>query len=268
MLFKDKKCKKCSTNYDPVLEKCPNCETINEDYKEGRFSKDLSWLSTLKQLFVFLMGCVGYYAITFIVELIVIKVNNATEFDARMTAITISLSYGFLLLALIGIINKDFPKKILGKMKNPKAYGYGLVLGIAYIVISILYGLFLTYVIKLPSDNTNQSLVVSYVKSYPALAFFVVVLIGPICEELTYRVGLFNLLLRSKRWIAYVVTAVLFGLIHFDFTAKDMIVELWNLPTYMLGGLVFAFIYDRYGFAASLTAHVLNNFISFILTVI
>ena len=93
--------------------------------------------------------------------------------------------------------------------------------------------------------------------------------IGPICEEFTYRIGLFSLTKRLSRVAAYIITPLVFGFIHFGWgsiaTGGDaLIIELLNIPDYILAGVIFAFLYDRFGIGASTTAHVMNNLLSFI----
>jgi membrane protease YdiL (CAAX protease family) len=99
-------------------------------------------------------------------------------------------------------------------------------------------------------------------KSFPALSILFFGLIGPIVEEITYRVGLFGLAKRVNRVFAYIIVPIVFGFIHFDFESigtDRFLNEIFNMPTYILGGLALAFLYDRFGFAASTTTHILNN---------
>ena len=91
-------------------------------------------------------------------------------------------------------------------------------------------------------------------------------IIGPICEEFAYRVGLFNLGMRINRLTAYLFATVVFGLIHMhDFASVN---EWLNFPSYLIAGGILAFTYDRFGLSASITAHVVNNLYAVILTLI
>ena len=97
-------------------------------------------------------------------------------------------------------------------------------------------------------------------------------LVREIGEEMGYRVGLFGFCSRLGKFAAYAISGVVFGLAHFDIealTAGDsarLIVEFANLPSYIGAGLFLGFIYDRFGLAASYTAHTLNNVVSLITT--
>ena len=121
-------------------------------------------------------------------------------------------------------------------------------------------------------NNANEATVDSFIIGMPIVSFFVVVLFGPICEELTYRVGLFSLLSRVHIALGYVATALIFAFIHFDWTcfgnSEVLINELLNIPLYMFAGLTFCFLYHKWGLASSITAHVTNNLLSFILVLL
>ena len=108
------------------------------------------------------------------------------------------------------------------------------------------------------------------VKTYPLLSVLILGFLGPAVEEFTYRVGLFSFLTRVHKALAYAVTIVIFGLIHFDFTATgaNMVNELIHLPIYMFSGAALCVLYDFMGLSASLSAHVTNNLLSIIPTIL
>ena len=90
-------------------------------------------------------------------------------------------------------------------------------------------------------------------------------------EECAYRVGLFGLASRLGKPLGYILTGLVFALIHFDFGAAfnfgpegfaSAVLEWLNLPIYLFSGLAFTFVYDKVGFGASVTAHTLNNMFS------
>jgi membrane protease YdiL (CAAX protease family) len=102
------------------------------------------------------------------------------------------------------------------------------------------------------------------VKNFPLISFINFVLLGPIVEELTYRLGLFSFLKQRNRWVAYIVTVGLFAIIHFNFNQDNIINELLNLPFYATAGLYFCWLYEKQGFAVATIAHITNNLISFV----
>lgn len=68
------------------------------------------------------------------------------------------------------------------------------------------------------SDNVNQQIVVEVIKATPVASFIFIPFLGPIVEELTYRVGLYSLLRRWNKIAALVISALIFGFIHFDYS--------------------------------------------------
>ena len=108
-------------------------------------------------------------------------------------------------------------------------------------------------------SNNNEEGITSITTLFPVLSLLIFGIIGPFVEEITYRVGLFNLLRKWNRVLAYLGTALIFGLIHFDFKATDIVTEFINLPSYVVSGLLLCYFYEYAGFEASFLAHVTNN---------
>lgn len=66
------------------------------------------------------------------------------------------------------------------------------------------------------SDNNNEASLDSILKIFPIQGFLMTVILAPFAEEMTYRIGLFSALKRVNLILAFIVTALVFGLIHFD----------------------------------------------------
>jgi membrane protease YdiL (CAAX protease family) len=111
-------------------------------------------------------------------------------------------------------------------------------------------------------DNQNQAAIVRLVQDSPIISLITFGLLGPIVEEWTYRLGLFQYLKGLNKWIAYLVTLTIFGFIHFDFNATNLTNELFNLPIYLVAGAWFCFLYDRFGLQVAMATHIFNNVIS------
>ena len=158
---------------------------------------------------------------------------------------------------MLGFLNVDI-KKFLPAFKKWKPYVFGLLFGVGVIVFDIVYINFvnLFYTAEVSGNETGVRNVIDL---YPVATIFIFGLIGPLCEELTYRVGLFGLLRRVNRVLAYVVTGLVFGLLHFDWMAKDLINELIFLPTYIVPGVILSVAYDLFDLPCSWTAHAVNN---------
>lgn len=121
------------------------------------------------------------------------------------------------------------------------------------------------------ADNINQQSLDS-VSVYVLPFVLMTVLFAPVCEELCYRVGLCSLLARGNKIAALVITALVFGFLHFNWNSigdamegspSSLINELWNLPTYLLAGIGLGAAYLRYGcFTASWSGHMTNNLLA------
>lgn len=264
--FKPIVCEHCQKKVDPTAFDCPHCgQTLPNQEAKRSFLHDVhcGWG---RNLACFLTGWAGMQLFAILVSLVLQTAMKVTkDSDAALKA-TYSMAvqcvvYGTLFVGLI-LILLPYLKELLRSFKGWKPYVAGFVGFIAMIAINVIMGLITRAINPGTTANENQQAVVSMTKSFPLLSIIFFGIIGPICEEITYRVGLFSLAKRVHRILGYVIVPIIFGLIHFDFNSigQDYFVnEILNLPTYMLGGLTLTFLYDKFGFAASTTAHIFNN---------
>ena len=170
---------------------------------------------------------------------------------------------------MIAIIVVDLPK-LLYHFKKWKPYVFGLAGAIAIVLFEIAYTNILNLFYKYQSSG-NEEGIRSIVLAFPVASVFMLGIVGPICEELAYRVGLFASISKYRKWLAYVVTSLVFGAIHIVgslITGASVWNELANLPVYVIAGLAFSFLYDKWGFASSTTAHICNNLYAVLATII
>jgi len=261
MLLGNKKCPKCETLYDVTLESCPHCEESNADYPKVIKNNKIFWVSIRKQIAIFLLGIIGLTLFNLIFSLIAQFITPMKD-NVSGNAIVMYVSYGALFITLIAAIWTDIPK-LKNHFNKYQPYVLGILMGVILILFNIGYNNFVNLFYQM-DDNLNQQTAVQYVKLYPVASFFILGLIGPICEELAYRVGLFSLVRRINRVVSYILSALIFGLIHFDFTSTNLVNELVNLPIYVLSGVALCFTYEKFGLASSITAHIVNNVYSVI----
>lgn len=267
-MFDRKKCNNCGYHYDSIAPECPKCHGPNES--QPKEFKSLTVVHYIKQILLFLIGWLGFKGIAFGFEYFLLKVTH-TPFEeqaikeflskAQNSMIINASVYAILLITLLLIMFKD-NLKLIESFKKYQAYIAGGICLVSIFVFNIVYGNILNIAGVKITDNNNEAGLVSITTVYPVASLVVFGFIGPICEELTYRVGLFSLGKRISKWVAYPVTIVVFTLIHVDFEAKNLANELLNIPYYAFAAFAFSFTYDKYGFAGSTTAHVLNNVIS------
>ncbi|MGI6714206.1 MAG: CPBP family intramembrane glutamic endopeptidase [Bacilli bacterium] len=171
----------------------------------------------------------------------------------------------FLLLVLMMIPLGSYFPEIKKAVLQKRPWLKGIVYSIIIIFLSGFYNVLLQLLGLTVSDNANQTAVVQIVSHSPFDSFIWIVLLGPIVEEFTYRLGLFGWLKKKNRILAYLGTMLIFGLIHFDFFNPDLVNELLNLPSYIIGGAILCVAYDKDGLGTSIAAHVYNNLLSFMM---
>ena len=269
-----KKCPYCEKEYPEVSRYCPYCGSPNPSYKP----KEEKMMSYKRQLLLFGVGFIGFQVIGTLIELIFLLIGRA-QFGSDNAAISSyvqsapvsmfvnSIAY-CLVFCILLFIAKPSISNIFKSFKNKKAYLGALLAFVIIYSFTIFYSIFIQLVGPKVTDNNNQEALTSIVKVYPLISLVVFGIIGPICEELTYRVGFFDFFKRKNKIVAYIATIVIFTLIHFDFAASNIVNELLNIPYYAAAAFAFTFVYDKFGFAASVTAHIANNLFSIIASLI
>ena len=273
-------CPSCNNKFDALEDKCPNCHNENESLKEMKLSKYSLNLPLVFQVVFFLFGWLGLQFIAGAIE-IVFLLFNGPDLNAILEANNLAiiqfsaygaLSIGFTLL----IVFSKSVKKFINPFKNYKTYYFGFLSVLLLLGLSNGYGGLISDLNV--GESGNQSLIIEITKGYPVLSIIFLCFLGPICEELTYRVGLFTFLRRKSKVLAYLVTIFVFAVIHFDITqvtsimetgdVSGLINELLNFPSYLIGAFVLTITYDRYGFGASSIAHILNNLFGIIIIIV
>ena len=288
-----------------------NVENQDEPEKQNNQKRtfaisDLNETTPLwKKIVFFAVGFLGLQLIALIVQIIIMTTKlfdrstmNFTILGSTLVNfITYVISCG--ILFLICFLGKDgAAKKIYTPFKKKETYtwgaiGFGLVLAIN-IFFSLIYNFLPDF-----EQNANQMGINEMLNAYPFLVFIMTAIMAPIVEEITYRAGLCDLIGKKNRWLGIILSAVLFGLIHFDFspilsliapskgyyesagqfveyTAEQLakikevnlhalFIELENLPVYICSGIALAFVYCKTGnLSTSMFAHCLVNSYSFL----
>lgn len=284
------KCEVCHLKIDKDAEVCPYCgskqthevkqeENIEKDNKIHFSREKVGFidgsralkLSNFKHILLLIIGTLGL-TFSIILTQVILEAINGADFlktlrgNALINLISYLITFGLVLIAL----NRDLLDIIKIFFKEYKTYLFSILMGCSLIITSFLLNMII-YSLGL-TQNSNQESVVNIVKEFPALSVLVLGFIGPIVEEFTYRVGLFSLIRKYNRIASYVVTALIFGLIHFDVTSiKDVnafLIEIANLPAYIISGIILCFSYEKFGISGSILAHTFNNFLAVLQLVI
>ena len=264
MLIGNKNCDKCGSNYDVARDTCPACNTLNEEKKEQKSAKAILFLSPQKQLLLFLVGFVALQVIGYLIGAILD--NFMSDEEVIYHLITNVVCYVSVAIGLSFVIFKDF-KLFKRHLTNPYPWIAGVTGGIILIMVTITYSL-CSNLIYPHEINENQNLANNMMTSFPLTSILIIGIIGPICEEFTYRLGMYSFLRRINKYVAYAITIVFFALIHINFFAENIIPELIAIPQYLFAGLCFCILYEKWGIAASTTAHITNNLFSVLYTII
>lgn len=239
-----------------------------------------------KHLAFFIIGWLGLKVIATVISTIVVLIYTSNGIDlsleefARENVIAnmiVNIScYTLLTIILLLICGKSSLKEIGKQFKNKNA----LIDGIAYGALLMIASGAVAMVINLirggdTTVNDNQAAIELMTRVVPVPMFIMTVIFAPICEEFTYRLGLFNVLRRKNRWLAYLCASLIFAFIHFSIPQKgetynaELANEFWNIPSYIVSGVILCRAYEKHqNIATSMIAHAMNNFIAIIVTII
>ena len=282
--FEKTQCKDCQKIFDNKLNECPKCKTKNENANLLDNEKQMLWVDAIRQILLFFLTWIGLTVFSLLTQVITISAmimqNPNLDVDSLATNVDVIMipnvvAY-IVMTIIIGIVMLPFRHKLLQQFNKLKPYFYGLGFTGLLICASIVWGIISNYIyIAITGDmptsgNINQITLEKIISVYPVISIIIFGIVGPVVEEFGYRVGLFNFLRRKNRIFAYIVSAIIFGLIHFTIpsTANGWVNELLQIPNYIIAGALLCFAYEKYGLSASITAHVLNNVISIIMVMV
>lgn len=221
----------------------------------------------LKSISIFLVGMVALE-----VAAIILDYSNFFSLFPNLSkneenALFQLLVYGIGLAMILPLVGTIYLKEIIIDFKISKNIKDGITLGIILILTTMLYNLIAGFFMLETAPNENESAIRTLVNASPVIMGLAIIIIGPIYEEIVYRFGLFRTINNVNKPLAYIATAVIFGLIHFTVKndPNEMINELIQLPSYIISGLILAYAYDRNkSLSTSIIAHVINNTFAFI----
>ena len=185
-------------------------------------------LSQKKRLILFLVGFsyTGLLLLSLIWSILLAPTSNG---DIIFTEMMIEFLTYVSLFIFMFLICLDSKKYFANELSKPSNYGKGFLCGLLILGVEVL----ISYLIQLfyePETNANQALVELLSTNYPTLMFLITCILGPICEELTYRVGLFGFLKQKNKVLAYILEGFVFAFVHISFTDTTFLAELSAFP--------------------------------------
>ena len=208
--------------------------------------------------------------IFFVIYLLVLPFATAPLFRlvGGLLGVTISGSlqnmiYYYVLFAVTIIIFHNF----LGRTTRHFAENLGGACKTMVIGLIGLYGLNelvyrLTNLLFTNHTNLNDSTISAQIDDAPHMTLLIVVFLAPFVEEVLFRGLVFGNLKSKSRTVAYLVSCLLFALLHvwqFAVVNHD-ITYFWLMVQYLVPGLVLAWAYDHSGTLwSSIGLHVAAN---------
>lgn len=158
--------------------------------------------------------------------------------------------YYYILFAVTLVIFHGF----LGRTSRHLAENLGLVCRTLVVGLIALYGLNelvyrLTRLVSATQTNLNDVSISAQINDAPHMTVLIVVFLAPFVEETLFRGLVFGNLKGKSRTVAYLVSCLLFALLHvwqFAVVNRDLTYFLLMVQ-YLVPGLVLAWVYDHSG---------------------
>lgn len=193
----------------------------------------------------------------FVIYLLVLPFATAPTFRLveRLLGITLSsavenIIYYYVLFAVTLIIFHNF----LGRTTRQLANNLGGVGRFLVVGLVALYGLNelvyrLTNLVITNRTNLNDTTISAQINDAPHITLLIVVFLAPFVEEVLFRGLVFGNLKGKSATVAYLVSCMLFALLHvWQFAVVQQDVTYFLLMVqYLVPGLVLAWVYDRTG---------------------
>lgn len=209
----------------------------------------------------------------FVIYLVVLPFVTAPLFRLVGTLLGTSISpalqniiYYYLLFAVTILIFHGF----LARTSRNFVDNLGEACKTVVVGLIALYGLNelvyrLTSLLMNNQTNLNDTAISAQIQNAPHMTLLIVIFLAPFVEEVLFRGLVFGNLKGKSRTVAYLVSCLLFALLHvwqFAVVRQDMTYFLLMLQ-YLVPGLVLAWVYDHTGTLwTAIGLHVATNALS------
>ena len=235
----------------------------------------------VKDLLIFIFSFVLYYIFgTGLIYLILKAIYNANNslFPAYIRDITFNerglsniaqlISSVVILIVLIIIYFRNL-KGHFSFLKDYKLIFKTLGYALLVYFVTICYNLFLPLAGGSGEDGSNVALIKESMKKQYWIMFLLVVVIGPVIEELLFRFISFKCLKNvvSKN-VLLLISTILFTIPHMLslFSSNDLLGDLLALPKFLIiGWMLGSYYYKNNEIGRVILVHMLYNIVSFVL---
>ena len=238
----------------------------------------------------FLVGWLGFQLLGLIIELVFELIFKENFIDPEtkyvnplinsfFTLVTYLLLAG-ILVSLLYFFNPSAFKKIVKNFGTKETYLAAIMFFAIYYGLNILVNFLMLAIEKMfnivINNSENQAALETMIKVNPFAMIFTTCFLAPICEETTYRLGLYSLLAKKNNILAFIVTVLFFTLIHLDFISpiinndySTLANEALNIPGYLVGASILTFAYAKHKrLSDSILTHCFVNSFSMIFILI
>ena len=182
--------------------------------------------------------------------------------------LSLNLLTDLLMLIIAFFCLKDFIIRQYHDFKERKAkiIFNGVVKGYALCFVMSMVTSIIVRLLTMKTTSANQQAIVSLSKFNPVVMLLMTVIFAPIGEELLFRGFLFTFFRKRSRFLAYFVSAFLFGFVHvMNSVMGGDLSEFIQMIPYFGMGLVFAYSYEsNNNIFASILTHATSNAIAMI----
>ena len=266
-----KTCNKCNKAYLNNLNGCPYCFSPSNTLTTSKLTSNLLYFqSTFSIIFLLssyfiLQQIVGLMFYSFIPDLNQLETSIFTFVNLLVTIVS---NIGFLfLLKKFSIPRKTIERKAQStSMKALIIFG-GFIISISFLELSLTVLNYLCNQLSIPPTYSSPYDEFFENSIVTAIFFFLVVIIGPLFEEIVFRQYVCSFLeftINSKRLII-IVSGVFFSLNHLaaDSINGSLRYTIEHLYVIFVLGLVLGIIYYKYGLKFSVIFHSLWNSFTF-----
>jgi membrane protease YdiL (CAAX protease family) len=176
---------------------------------------------------------------------------------AQLLISLLGLYFAITVLSLWRTSSLHFPP---ARMTTKKMALLGISTGAFLFLLTLAITNALEYA-ELGSKPSNQALLQDFSKQWPIIVVLFTVVLAPVFEELLYRKLLFARLAQANHLItAYLLSSLLFALMHEPAPTNGIADWLLKLLIYGLMGAIFAWVYKKTGkLWPAILAHAGNN---------
>ena len=263
-----------------------NLENVTEILDENYYveKKKNGTLSILYYFVVmYILGTVAQFILMFIAPLVtgielmdpetqeILPQNMDFIMSWTQILIYISLTIGLVILS-----KKYLLKYLIDFKNNYKKLSVEIIKGLGIFILTIVASNLFLKLLNIESESDNQEVIISMLNgNYKYLITFVIVVLGPICEEIIFRHSIFSLFKKNtNKWIKILVSGLIFGGIHFVMSMFNYIIAKESFTviltefllgmTYVASGVALGYIYTRCkeNLVPVLIIHIFNNILA------